>query len=170
MPGAGKEEFLKAVEGSGLPFLRMGDLVREEYIKRGLDQSGISVGKFAQQERDEHGMGIWADRAAERFQGMDHIVDGCRGMAEVESFRRHSDNMTIVAIHSAPQVRYLRLKERKRADAPSDWNEFQERDRREIGWGLAELISLADEMIVNDSDILAFHSQSRALLGRLTKR
>ncbi|NBK26096.1 MAG: dephospho-CoA kinase [Spirochaetia bacterium] len=169
MPGAGKEEFLKAVGESGWPYLRMGDLVREEYLKRGLDEDTISVGQFAQQERDEHGMGIWADRASKRFQGRNHIVDGCRGLAEIDSFRRHSESMTVVAVHSSPAVRYARLIERARSDSPSDWKEFQERDRREMKWGLAELIALADEMVVNDTDLSTFHSRARDLMEGLTR-
>jgi dephospho-CoA kinase len=170
MPGAGKEEFLKSTQNCGWPFVRMGDVVREEYQARGLDSTGISVGQFAQQERDRHGYGIWADRAVERFQGRDHIVDGCRGLAEVESFRRHSQEMIVVAVHSSPETRFRRLQERGRSDSPSDWSEFQERDRREIGWGLAELIALADEMLVNDSDLATYHSRTKGLMWRLGRQ
>ncbi len=166
MPGAGKEEFLQALSGLGVPFLRMGDLVREEYRRRGLEGGDISVGQFAQQERDIHGYGIWATRASARFGGRDHIVDGCRGMEEIRVFREAGD-LSVVAIHSAPETRYERLQLRGRSDAPANREEFDERDQREMSWGLAELIALADEMLVNDSDLRSFHDSARALMGRL---
>ncbi|KUE74442.1 hypothetical protein AUQ37_00270 [Candidatus Methanomethylophilus sp. 1R26] len=37
MPGAGKEEFLSAGRAAGIPFVRMGDLVREFYAASGAE-------------------------------------------------------------------------------------------------------------------------------------
>jgi dephospho-CoA kinase len=78
--------------------------------------------------------------------------------------------MIVVAVHSSPETRFRRLQERGRSDSPSDWSEFQERDRREIGWGLAELIALADEMLVNDSDLATYHSRTKGLMWRLGRQ
>ncbi len=44
MPGAGKEEFLTTASDSGIPFLRMGDIVREFHAKRDEKDKDLTVG------------------------------------------------------------------------------------------------------------------------------
>jgi dephospho-CoA kinase len=45
---------------------------------------------------------------------------------------------------------------RGRDDAPREWVEFADRDTREISWGIAEVIALADIMLVNESTLEDF--------------
>ena len=87
MPGSGKEEFLNAASGTGIPFLRMGDIVREFHASSGAEKEGLSVGQVANRERELHGKNIWAKRAIERMSGDIFLVDGCRSMDEVRSYR-----------------------------------------------------------------------------------
>ena len=47
MPGAGKEELLTVARGMGLPFVRMGDLVREAYAEAGGDAENSSGSRGA---------------------------------------------------------------------------------------------------------------------------
>lgn len=167
MPGSGKEEFLVAAREANWPFIRMGDVVRTEYEKRGIAITGVTLGQFAQNEREEHGPHIWANRAISHFDKRDFIVDGCRGMDEIQSFHSHSNDLLTIAVHSSPKVRYERICLRGRSDAPRDWSEFQARDQREISWGLAEVIAQADYMLVNDADLPSYHDKVRSLMRRL---
>ena len=167
MPGAGKEEFLIAARNEGLPFIRMGDLVREYYAASGQEAQGISVGQFANAERGKEGQDIWAKRALARMKCDLTLVDGCRSMAEVRSFRALADATLIVAIHASPAVRYDRLVKRARADAPCDRTEFDARDARELSWGLGEVIALADHMLDNMSSVNEFRARAAALLRTL---
>ena len=64
-------------------------------------------------------------------------------------------------------TRYHRLISRGRSDAPRDLEEFEERDRRELGWGLGETITLAEVMLVNEGTLEEFREASAALLRRL---
>lgn len=164
MPGAGKEEFLTVARSMDIPFLRMGDIVRDAYSERNVSADGISVGQFASMEREIHGKNIWARRALEKMSGDIFLVDGCRSMDEVLAYRELSDNVKIVAIHSAPGVRYARLVKRARDDAPDNIAEFDLRDNREMSWGLGNVIALADHIIDNSSDLDGFHSKSQDLL------
>jgi hypothetical protein len=45
--------------------------------------------------------------------------------------------------------------------------EFDERDRRELGWGLGDVIALSDIMIVNDSDLETFRQKAKESLEAL---
>ncbi|HNU36148.1 MAG TPA: hypothetical protein PKJ15_06070, partial [Methanomassiliicoccales archaeon] len=98
----------------------------------------------------------------------DTLIDGCRGMSEVNVFRSaFGEHVKIVAVHSAPSTRYPRLVSRGRSDAPRDRVGFDERDRRELGWGLGETIALADALIVNEGSLDDFRRDARALLKEL---
>jgi len=167
MPGAGKEEFLSVASSMGIPFARMGDAVREAYPSSEECKKGMSVGQFANAERERYGKNIWAKRTIDRMSGNLFLVDGCRSMDEVRSFKELSGDVMIVGIHAPPELRYKRLAERGRDDAPKNIAEFNERDNREISWGLAVVIAMADVMIVNISSLGEFHFISEKILREL---
>lgn len=164
MPGAGKEELLNVARSMGIPFLRMGDIVRECHAASG---TGLSVGAFANAQREELGRDIWAKRALERMEGDVFLVDGCRSMDEVRSYRNLSDDVLIVGISAPPKARYERLVKRGRDDAPRSVEEFDARDSREMGWGLSDVLALADIMIVNDADLESFKLRAAIVLEGL---
>ena len=164
MPGAGKEEFLNVARDMDIPFLRMGDLVRELYPKRGDEDRDLTLGQFANIERERHGYNIWAKRALERMSGDIYLIDGCRSMDEVMAYRSLSDDVNIVAIHAPPRIRSDRLVKRQRDDAPRNVEEFDARDSREMGWGLANVIALSDHLIVNDGSLEKFREEASAYL------
>ena len=165
MPGAGKEELLTVATGMGFPFVRMGDVVREFYSLSDSESKGLSVGQFANAEREAHGPDIWARRVMEKAgDGELCLIDGCRSRKEVETFIALGADVTLIAVHASPKVRYERLVKRARADAPSNIEEFNERDSREIGWGSAEVIALADHIIPNMGGLDSFHESAAELL------
>ena len=120
MPGAGKEELLNVARSMGLPFLRMGDIVREFHASSGAEAAGLSVGQVANREREVNGKDIWARRAIERMYGDVFLVDGCRSRDEVNSYLSLGDDVVIVSVHAPRMTRYRRLVERGRDDAPAD--------------------------------------------------
>jgi len=169
MPGAGKEEFLTVARSMNIPFLRMGDIVRDLYASTNASKEGLSVGQFADRERKIHGKNIWAKRALEKMSGDIFLIDGCRSMDEVLAYKELSDNVKIVAIHTAPDIRYRRLIERAREDAPKNIEEFDVRDNREMSWGLGNVIALSDMMLDNSSTLSEFYSTSKKLLEAVRK-
>ncbi len=164
MPGAGKEEFLLAASDSGIPFLRMGDIVREFHAKRSEEDRDLSVGQLANLDRQRYGFDIWAKRAMEKMYGDIFMIDGCRSMDEVRAYRNISDDVNIVGIFASPATRYDRLVKRGRDDAPKNIEEFQARDTRELGWGLGETMALADYMIINESSLEDFKRDVKKLM------
>jgi len=164
MPGAGKEEFLIAASDSGIPFIRMGDIVREFHAKRSEEDKDLSVGQLANLDRQRYGFDIWAKRAMEKMYGDIFMIDGCRSMDEVRAYRNITDDVNIVAIFASPKTRYDRLVKRGRDDAPKNIEEFDERDKRELGWGLGETMAVADKMIINESSLEDFKESVRKLM------
>ena len=167
MPGAGKEEFLIAASDSGIPFLRMGDIVREFYAKRDEKDRDLTTGQFANIERDRHGFDIWAKRAVEKMHGDIFMVDGCRSRDEVKAYLGITPDVTVIGIFASPSTRYERLVKRGRDDAPKNLDEFHARDSREMGWGLADTMALADMMIVNESSLEDFRNEVKRIMEKL---
>lgn len=168
MPGCGKEEFLKCCVTRGAHVVRMGDMVREKAQEFGLDLSDKSVGNLADEERKRFGMDIWAKRTIPFVGGDLVVIDGTRGPDEIRAFKNaFGEALKVVAIHASPKTRFERLRGRGRPDSPSNFSEFDVRDRRELEWGLGDAIALADFMVVNDGSLDELKMQVDRLLDGL---
>jgi len=67
-------------------------------------------------------------------------------------------------VHAPPKVRFSRLVRRARSDDPSTWEVFHERDMRELGVGLGNVIALAEKILVNDGTIEEFKVKVKNIL------
>ena len=176
MPGSGKSEAMEVAKARGIPVVRMGDLIWEEVDRQGKPRDAKHVGEVANAMRASHGKDIWAQRTCERVREVaaGHklvLIDGIRSHEEVATFRRLlGEEFDLVAIHTDPEHRFDRMVKRGRADDSSDLTVLQARDEREMGWGIARTIALADEMLVNDGTLAQFRAKVEKLLDRLAKR
>jgi len=151
----------------GFAIIRMGDVVREEAARRGLPITDAAVGGMANGEREAHGFGIWAERTLPKIAGDRVLVDGLRGKAELDVFRRAlGDRLVVLAIHASPKTRLARVLRRRRPDDTATEVAFWARDERELRWGLGDVIATADLMIVNEGDLESFRADARAVLER----
>lgn len=175
MPGSGKSEAMEVAKARGHPVVRMGDLIWEEVERQGLPRDAKHVGQVANGMRESHGKDVWARRTAERVRqlaaGHDLVlIDGIRSQEEVETLRREiGHDFVLVAIHTDPDHRFQRMVQRGRADDSKDPAVLKARDEREMTWGIARTIALADEMLVNDSTLEAFRARVKTLLDRIGK-
>ena len=81
------------------------------------------------------------------------IVEGIRSHHEVEMFKESFDDFIILSIFANPAIRFERLKNRMREDDSQDYAEFQKRDFDELGFGIGNVISLSDKIIINETDL-----------------
>lgn len=167
MPGSGKEVFLEEANRKGLSVVRMGDVVREEAARRGIDLTDADVGGMADREREAQGSDIWARRTLERIRTDRVVIDGLRSLEELDAFAARFVDLVIVAVHASQATRYRRIAERARPDDISSEDAFRTRDRRELRWGLGGVIALADEIVVNEGDLAKFQAQAVTILERV---
>jgi dephospho-CoA kinase len=168
MPAAGKEEFRMVAAEAGYLVVRMGDIVREEAFRRGLPTTDAAVGDMAHQERQKHGDAIWAERTVPRVLAPWVCIDGLRSAAELFVFRRaFGKGLVVFAIEASPETRWKRIQRRHRADDAETFEEFLNRDARETGWGLPEVIRGADVRMTNEGTLDEFHETVRRALRRL---
>lgn len=167
MPGSGKDELIAVAQSIGLATLKMGDLVRDETRRRGLPLNNANLGRVANEEREKHGPGVWAQRAIPKLTETKMLVDGCRSDHEVTVFRHNFGDLFVLGIFASPETRYDRMIKRSRGDDGMSLQEFYDRDRRELKWGIGNAFSLADGMLINEGSLDEFKRAARAQLEKI---
>ncbi len=170
MPGSGKDELVGIAQSMGLATLKMGDLVRDETRRRGLPVTNANVARIASEEREKHGPAVWAQRALPKLTETRMLVDGCRSDSEITVFRHHFGDLFVLAIFTSPETRHARMTSRGRSDDGAGLEEFYERDRRELKWGIGNAFTLADAMLVNEGPLDQFRRDARAALEKALAR
>ena len=169
MPGSGKSIIAKAATDLKLPVVNMGDVVREETLKRyGVIEPDL-MRKVSADLRREFGNRIIAIRTLEKIKDIDDpiiVVDGVRSLEEIDVFKSHG-NVVIIAIHASPKTRFERIRRRGRPGDPDNWDDFWRRDLVELSFGIGYVIALADYMIVNEGSIEEAYKRAREILERL---
>lgn len=171
MPGAGKSIASDVAKELGLKVVVMGDVVRDEALKRQLPLTPESLGRLMVEMRRKFGPAVIAERCFRKVDTVEGpiLIEGVRSLSEVKAFRKKYGSISVVAVHAAPRSRFKRLKERKRLDDPKTWLEFKARDARELRVGIGSVIALADFVVVNEGSITQFKRKVKKLLLKLVK-
>jgi dephospho-CoA kinase len=171
MPGSGKAIVSRVASSRGIPVLVCGDVVREETKRRGLAPTPENTGKVMLAIRQEEGPAVVAKRLIPKIASSHAplvVVEGVRSMAEVEALKGNY-MVVVVAVHASPKTRYERLAARGRSDDPKSWEEFTDRDARELGVGIGDVIALAQETLINEASFEEMSATSEAVLSRVAQ-
>ncbi|WP_255198381.1 AAA family ATPase [Halorarius litoreus] len=167
LPGSGKGEFATVAREQGVPVVTMGDVIREECRKRGLDPADHH-GEIAQALREEDGPLAIAERSIPMIRAaLDDsetvLVDGLRSGDELDRFYdEFGDDFTLVAIEAPFEERAKRIETRGRDNTAEET--LRDRDERELGFGMGEAMERADVRIENDGTLDEFRTQVREVL------
>jgi dephospho-CoA kinase len=169
MPASGKSVAVDIAKEKNMPVIRMGDLVWEETKSQGLELTDKNVGKIANDMRKKYGKDVWAKRTVEKIKSNVRddcvVIDGIRNFEEIDFFKKELEsNFIVIAILASDETRKKRILARKREDDSSDVKDLEERDKRELGWGLGEVISSADIVISNEGSIEEFRKKVKEKL------
>lgn len=171
MPGAGKGLVSEPARSRGIPVLNCGDVIREETERRGLALTPENMGSVMLAIRREEGPAVVAERLIPKIASSASsvvVIEGVRSMDEVDMLRR-DHSVSVVAVHASPRTRYQRLISRGRSDDPKTWEEFAERDLRELGVGIGNVIALAEEMLVNEASVDELKAASELVISKATQ-
>jgi len=149
-----------------------GDVIREETEKRGMSLTPENMGRVMLDIRRQEGPAVVAERLIPKIASSTSpvaVVEGVRSMAEVDALRR-IHTVAIVAVHASPRTRCDRLISRGRSDDPKSWEEFAERDSRELSVGIGNVIALAEEMLVNEASIDDMKAASELVISKVTQK
>jgi len=172
MPASGKSEAVQLAKDKGIPVIRMGDLVWEETRRQGKPLNDKNVGSVATSMRNEQGMDIWAKRTVEKIHSLKKashlVIDGVRNLEEIEYFKKELGmDFFVIAIDAPDEQRRKRALIRGRTDDSKDLKDLEERDKREISWGLQKVIADADIVIQNNRSLEQFRKQVLSMLNKL---
>ena len=71
-------------------------------------------------------------------------------------FKENFENFIVLSVFSNPTLRFERLKIRQREDDCQDYEGFRKRDETELGFGIGNVISLSDKLLINESDLESY--------------
>lgn len=173
MPASGKSRAAQLARERGIPAIVMGDVVRTEAERCGLDQSDTKIGSVGDRLRAEEGMDAIAKRSVPSIRKLQKnadivVIDGIRGLAEVDLFRKElGDDFMLIAIFAPIDIRLERISRRKRSDSVTDLDALKARDERELKWGLYEALESADHVIRNTGTLDEFLIEVGSVIDRL---
>ncbi|WP_366898616.1 AAA family ATPase [Methanocalculus sp.] len=156
LPASGKGECSAVAEELGIPVIVMGDLIRRYAEEAGLPATDQHLGTIARRLREERGMAALAELtvpAVREQKAPVVLIDGIRGDAEVELFRKTFSDFTLIAIDCPFQIRLARLRSRGRSDDMVNEDDLLSRDERECGFGLVHAMDGADIWIDNTASL-----------------
>lgn len=192
LPGSGKSIISRIAKKEGIHTISMGDVVRKEAEKNNCTTGEAAVNlrkkhgnnvvadrcvkeiyhhsknrnnknytvKKIYKNNSQH----FPPKKFKKIEQDVYIIEGIRSPSEVRYFRKNFKNFKVIAVHSKPQERFNRLIRRKRIDDSTDFKVFLERDRRELKFGIGNVIALADYMLINEGHIQYFKSNVRKLI------
>lgn len=169
LPGSGKSLVSEIAIERGAIIVSMGDIIREEAKKR-----GESSKETAQNLREEFGQYIVSEltiKKIKKLQEENHeskiIVEGIRSPHEVDMFKENFEEFIILSIFANPTLRFERLKNRMREDDSTDYAEFKARDQMELDFGIGDVISLSDKIIINETDLTSYTNNINKFLDEI---
>ncbi len=151
MPGAGKSTIADGLKSKGYDIVNMGNAVREEAKKRNLESSRSNLGKLVLELRKKNGPGAIAELVKPNIESSNAniiLVDGVRSNDEIQVLKKFGI-VKLLAIHASTYTRFNFLQKRRRSDDPQTKEHFEERDNRELGFGISNSIALSDYAISN---------------------
>jgi len=173
MQGSGKTEVVKALAEFDVPNVRMGDVVWGELKKKGMEITEENVAEVANEFRNKDGLGAIAKRCISLIKDKGKgkkavLVDGIRGFAEVQEFRKKfGKDFSLIAVQASEETRYSRITSRVREDDAKGIQKFREKDRRELGWGMGLAMSSADFTIVNEKGVKELKAESEKIFRKV---
>lgn len=148
MPASGKNIARIYAQDKGIPYFATGDLVRNEIRRRGLEHDAVAAAAISTELRGSDGLGVTRlALASAQESGVDVLfMEGMRSQPEIELIRAGAE-CVVIAFLAPRELRLQRIISRQRPDDSPQL--FDQRDAREIEYGTAVPIVLADEYILN---------------------
>lgn len=186
LPGSGKGEASQVARQRGLAVLVMGDIIRQEAQRRGLEPTDKNLGRIGEALRAEEGADAIAKRTLQKAMALGEeivIIDGLRSRDEADFFRSNAEEFHLIEICAPAKARLKWLESRGRPDDPSheetDPNgvgsetdkkaaaALEMRECRELSWGLCDAMKVADLKLKNDGSLDDFRQSVKKLLDFL---
>lgn len=160
LPGSGKSISANIFKAHGFKIIEMSSFIRQMMKKQKIAITNKNLRNFSARMRKKYGKTIVAKLTAEKIESLlkksaeknrKIVINGVRSMQEIRYFKKEFEKIYIIAIISNEKTRYARIVKRARQDDIKSYNDFLWREKKEISWGLKQVIRNADILIFNNS-------------------
>jgi dephospho-CoA kinase len=167
MPAAGKNIARLYAESQDMVYYATGDIVRAAVKQRGLEADAVNSSEVSDELRGEDGMGVTRLALEQVLQSGAKVgfLEGMRSWPEIELIREKAEGI-VVAFLTPRNVRRERIVSRGREDDSPQ--AFDDRDQRELAYGTAIPIAMADAYILNTRSVDDAISQLNTIVRQET--
>jgi dephospho-CoA kinase len=169
--GSGKDEVLNYLHQKyAIPFLSVGDIVREIASAEGLELNRENLDKVTERYFQEFGKGYFLKLIIKKIvqnRWSTCGISGVRSPQDVAIFREaFKDDFILVKVFiSDPRVRFERMRSRGSQRDDLTYPQFLEQDQASQAiFHIHETLNLADMAISNDGTLEALHNQIEHLV------
>jgi dephospho-CoA kinase len=146
-------------------FISLSDIIEEELLKEGKELKRENFIEKGNELRKRYGDQILVEVVTltlpEKIEKQFLIIDGIRNPGEVEFLRKKfGKDFILIAVDAPREIRFRRLRERKKEGDPKTFEEFLEIDETDLGknqpeygQNVEECLKLADYLIINDGSV-----------------
>ncbi len=170
---SGKGEVAKILKEGGFDYYSLSDVLREELEARKLSLSRENLIKIGNELRQKYGPSILANRILAKLEvDKNYVIDSFRNPREVEAFRI-KDNFHFIHVSAVPEVRFERMKSRKREGDPESLKEFKALEAREANSSdphaqqLDSTAQMADVEVENNGKLEELRGKMKELVLQL---
>ncbi len=176
LPLSGKTTYAKIIGPKyNMPLYETGTEVLEEVTGRGYDFTPENI-KLVTDECKKISDSFFTERLIKKIDKLPEdvpgtFISGIRAVSEVEILRKHygDDNVFVIAFHTSMKTRFKRLnnpdriEETKGAKAKEDallrnFDNFLARNKKELGYGVGDVIALAEYVMSTENEIWPYVS------------
>lgn len=174
--GSGKGEVAKFLKERGFEYLSLSDIVREEVRKRKKSVTRDHLIIQGNELRKKFGPDILAKRTIERLEvDRNYIIDSIRHPAEAKALKAHN-GFVLLNVTAPSEIRFKRLKKRKRENDPKTFREFLKLEQREgkstVGSNqqLNQTIKLAHYHLQNKGTLKELHNEITRIVMNIARK
>lgn len=160
---SGKGEAVKFLAERGFISYSLSDVIRDELKKAGKQVTRANLVEMGNKLRYEGGAGILAEKISSKIDpNRNYVIDSIRNPSEIRTLRKSGD-FKLLDIVAKAEIRFERLRERRRENDPTTFEEFLKVEeleaRSEDGnhQQIEECQKMADHTLHNDDSLEQFH-------------
>ncbi len=171
---AGKGEVAKVIQEGGFEYYSLSDVLREELDSQKLPPTRENMIRIGNELRQKYGPSVLANRILAKLEvDKNYIIDSFRNPREVEAFRI-KDNFHFLHVTAVPEIRFERIKARKRVGDPNTLEEFKALEEREANspdpyaQQLDSTAQMADVEVENNGTLDDLREKMKELIRQLS--
>ncbi|MBD3389448.1 AAA family ATPase [Candidatus Micrarchaeota archaeon] len=167
---AGKGTIAEYLRERGFSYLSLSDILRKELSEEGKEITRENLINKGNALRREHGPGALAKKTINRLEpGKDYVIDSIRNGAEAAEIKK-LPSARLLYVSASPEIRFARMKKRKRENDPESFEEFLKTEAMEMKnkeadrQSLSDAFALADRRIANQGSVEELRSKIEMFL------